>query len=60
MTKQHILDYYMDGRERVEFCKVCSAEGKLELQKECSGKFKTDDPFSVANAINRKIIDKPS
>ena len=59
MTKQHDVAYYKDGYVSVAYCRKCSAEG-LELQKECSGKFKTDDPFSIADAINRGEIEKPS
>lgn len=37
MTKPHTLAYYMDGQQRVEFCKVCSAEG-FALYEDCPGK----------------------
>ncbi len=37
MTKPHTPSFYLDGRLRVEFCKVCGAEG-LELLEDCSRK----------------------
>lgn len=34
----HDLGFYMDGNVKVEFCRVCSAEG-VELNFECPGKY---------------------
>lgn len=34
--RQHKLSFYVDNHVRVEFCKVCSAEGEL-LKSECPG-----------------------
>lgn len=36
MTTQHIVSHYMDGHVKVEFCKVCSAEGP-KLLEDCQG-----------------------
>lgn len=32
MTKQHALDYYLDGFVTVAYCKRCSAEGEKLLE----------------------------
>lgn len=37
MTKPHSLSSYQDGHVRVEFCKVCCAEG-LKLFEDCPQK----------------------
>ena len=37
MTKARFLSSYQDGHVRVEFCKVCGAEG-LELLEDCPRK----------------------
>lgn len=34
--KHHQIDHYKDGFSKVEFCKVCGAEGE-ELLVECVG-----------------------
>lgn len=39
MTKAHSLSSYQDGRVRVEFCRVCGAEG-MELLEDCPRKIK--------------------
>ena len=38
MTKPHQLAFYMDGYFKVDFCKVCGAEGLL-LRADCPEKF---------------------
>ena len=56
MTKQHTLDYYMDGYTAVPYCKVCSAEG-LKLTEDCSGKIVIHDPnFDLTD--NKKRLNK--
>ena len=56
MTKQHTLDYYMDGYIAVPYCKVCSAEG-LKLTEDCSGKIIIHDPnFDLTD--NKKRLNK--
>lgn len=51
MTKQHVIDYYMDGHVAVAFCKVCSAEGK-KLLEDCEGKF----VCSVEKSLDEKKL----
>lgn len=38
MTKQHAIDYYLDGHVTVAYCKRCSAEGE-KLLEDCPQKF---------------------
>ncbi len=49
MTKQHTHDFYLDGRQRVEFCKVCGAEG-LQLLDDC--------PRKIINKDEKELDDK--
>ncbi len=37
--KQHKINFYRDGHEKVEFCKLCGKEGFELLVSECSGEF---------------------
>lgn len=49
MTKIHSLSSYQDGLVRVEFCKVCGAEG-LELLEDC--------PRKIINKEEKTLDDK--
>lgn len=49
MTKPHSLSSYRDGHVRVEFCKVCGAEG-LELLEDC--------PRKIINKDEKALDDK--
>ena len=44
MTKRHVIDFYMDGFQAVQFCKVCSAEGDM-LHDDCGGPYKSGLPY---------------
>lgn len=49
MTKQHVIDYYLDNHVAVAFCKICSAEGQ-KLLEDCPQKIenKLDDKKQTA------------
>lgn len=49
MTKPHTLSHYHDGFVRVEFCKVCGAEG-LKLFEDC--------PQKIDSAVDNPLDEK--
>ena len=60
--RQHRLDYYLDNRVRVAFCKDCGAEGELLLS-ECPGKLSVDKKVDGQRDFFAKEVDndkKPS
>lgn len=51
MIKPHSPSSYQDGHVRVEFCKVCGAEG-LKLLEDCPQKVTTDQNYF------KKVLDE--
>jgi len=51
VTKPHTRSSYQDGHVRVEFCKVCGAEG-LELLDDCPRKIITIEQKKMAAHLN--------
>jgi hypothetical protein len=43
--KLHVIDYYIDNRVMIAFCKVCSAEGQKLLE---------DCPQKIENPLDEK------
>lgn len=39
--KQHQIDFYKDGYQSIEFCKICGADGE-KLYIECTGSIEKD------------------
>jgi hypothetical protein len=52
MKRQHKTSFYVDGRKKIEFCTVCSAEGDL-LRLECIG----DVPDKSQSDFFKKEVD---
>lgn len=47
MTKQHAIDYYLDGHVSVAYCKRCSAEGDKLLEDCPQVLFKPANPDKI-------------
>lgn len=54
MTKQHALDYYLDGFVTVAYCKRCSAEGE-KLLEDCPQKVVLDQTISEKSIDEKKL-----
>ena len=56
-TKPHVTDFYMDGFQTVQFCKVCSAEG-LALAEDCPQKIIIHDPNFDLTGFKKRLDER--
>lgn len=54
--RQHQIDTYKEGWQRIEFCIICSAEGQ-ELRLECVGILPSKDQLELFSQNTEKDID---